>query len=84
MKARNFDNERLQATIEFHTDEGKWPSWPVLPLKNVINNKLGILYSGHGLTVFECNMFQIKDLSAVPFQKFTTIDELIAEGWRVD
>lgn len=73
---------------EIITDPDSWPCWPVLPLKRKNNSledkNLGILLAGK-LTVYHVYMFDIpQDLSKEPKTKYNHVDELLADGWRVD
>lgn len=84
-QVRNFDKERLEATIKMVSNEDSWPGWPVLPLKNTHNHKLGLLFTGHPNRVFEGNIFSLPgDLTTLPNQTYSSAQDMMLDGWRVD
>lgn len=72
----------------FILDPDKWPHWPVLPVKRIKDTQmdLGCLLDTGKIIVVLSNMWALKN-TPISEQKsitYRTVDELLADGWRVD
>lgn len=84
-KIREFNEsvatERREKSLKWMKDPNLW-SKMVLPLMN--SGREGILL-GDKPTVYLCNMFMPPpDMSTCPQEVYTSYEEIIAAGWRVD
>ena len=71
----------IERDLDMMQHPHKWPQ-SVLPLMN--GGKEGILL-GSFPTVYLCNMYWMPDdLSKCPQEHYTSYEEIIAAGWRVD
>ena len=84
------------ADKEFIQEPLKWPHWPILPLKRYANSthyecsciiSQESYYTTDGpITVFHCSMYRLNDkwLEDHKQTTYASIDDLLADGWRVD
>lgn len=74
---------------------GKWPRWPVLPLKKenpMRDGNMGFLANigKQGYTVYIGNMYDLKpglleaQIESMPKKHYSSIAELLDDGWMVD
>jgi hypothetical protein len=67
--------------------EDQWPLWPVPPVVKRGTNEDGVIFSGRLTTVYLTNLFCLGpafDFNACPKREYQTVDDLLADGWRVD
>lgn len=92
MKKPTMLEDREQATIRLLQPgaSDSWPLWPYLPLKHATHyesgfRKLGFMIADEGLKV---HVGLLPCFGGSPEGRctieFATIDELLADGWRVD
>jgi len=67
---------------EFLNTEDLWPCWPYLPVKKSMLN-VGIVMANNKTKVFLTNLFD-RDFENCETKEYSSIDELIADGWVVD
>ena len=86
-RVRTAEAER-QRSLAFMQTPNDWPCWPRLPLKmkdtTMIEGKLGFLVDGAGPTVYMGNIFQQVLPPAALTKVFSSFDEVVETGWRVD
>jgi hypothetical protein len=84
---------RIEATRRMVGNFDGWPKWPILPMKKEIftgsDSDLGVMVEEDSDTynVYIVNLFRLKtgmDWDALPVEKFSSVEELIDAGWRVD
>ena len=74
----------------FILDPTRWPNWPILPMKNIDRQEIGVMRAVQeelGNTIYLINMWEIKentDWTKVPKKTYLSIDALLADGWIVD
>lgn len=75
---------------EFILDPLKWPCWPLLPVKRR-NNKLedynlGTMVADGSFTVYHeyLDNMKLNNYKNGTRSEYKTVDELLADGWRVD
>jgi hypothetical protein len=81
------------------SDSTQWPVWPFLPLIRTNADgevECGLMYDcwemdqqpGYSATVFLANLFQIpptqSEFFELPKCVYDTLEELLADGWRID
>lgn len=88
--------DKIKMTKKYLRDPGLWPHWPILPMKKDLRQSDGehgvVVYNGSkrsSLRVYKADMFAFSECDAeqvsnLPTEDFSSIDELIAAGWLVD
>jgi hypothetical protein len=72
-----------------------WPLWPVLPLTRSTPSdplECGFLYADNareedGIIVYKENIYAVAwgmATSKIPQQRYTTVEEMFADGWRIN
>jgi len=72
----------------------RWPKWPILPMKHK-DGRVGIIVAAKDYlsTVFLINIWElgevartIRDLTNpnIPREQYSSVDEMLAAGWKVD
>lgn len=85
----------MNEDLKMMASPDKWPMWPMLPVRKSVKGGfplcgLMLAVDNHLLTVFEVNMFSVKNLGDVikdPKIKRATYNEyseIVADGWYVD
>ncbi len=75
--------------LAFIRDPDRWPCHPVLPVVNRLY-KPGIVLAGDAPVVYEVNMYGLKtgllapQLARVPTHTYTSYEEMLEDGWRID
>ena len=73
---------------EFILNSDNWPSWPHLPMKRgeSPNQELGVMVAGNPQTIFLINLYEINPETFKTCKSiiYTSIDDLLADGWMID
>lgn len=84
------DHSQLR-DLDMVKDPDRWPQWPILPLKRGDQNEeIGFLVASGIPTVYLKNIWALKpgpmrdQLEGVSNLGYSTFEELISDGWRVD
>ena len=96
----NMDKDTLAALFtmkesdkEFINHPDKWPAWPLLPMKKSDghgDNEFAIIAevmsdSPWSMTLYlKANIFMMKPLKDYIKKVYTSTDEMLNDGWRVD
>ena len=65
---------------------GRWPMWPMLPLKNRTRGKIAVLRVADSPAGMVCIAFDVNMWNIPPTTAWETrpVDGLIRDGWIVD
>ncbi len=83
---------------EMILDEDRWPQWPFLPMKKYTDSwpDCQVIHAASKTTlikvnlynlpptILDCFMFNLEELNQLPKQTYSSIDEMLADGWIVD
>ena len=68
----------------FILDQGQWPMWPILPMKNGYDGGFltrDSVKPGGRVALFAGNIFSSEPAAQL---EFGSIEDMLAAGWRVD
>lgn len=63
-------------------DPGHWPNWPILPLKRD-PFQVGTIHADYPHRVYLAGMFDGINADT-PYEEFTSAQDVVDNGWRVD
>jgi len=79
---------------EMMENPSKWPKWPVLPVKKhavgVPEPEVGLMAAGRPTQVYRIGLYDLQGgvladvLADVPYDEYTSVDDVVAAGWIVD
>jgi len=94
---RAYEDRETKSEVESQMSEDKslilspttWPQWPLLPLINRTENKCGFIVDckENRFRVYLANIFELDGKTSfdkLPFEDFSSADEILAGGWVVD
>lgn len=94
---RAYETRVANQEIEDQVDNDKdiimssttWPQWPLLPLINRTENKCGFIVdcNENRFRIYLANIFELDgktSFNKLPFEDFSSADEILAGGWEVD
>lgn len=76
--------------MDMMKNPSEWPRWPVLPVKRRHSNgavQVGLMLEvedGVHPTVYQCSMFQLRDLKNAEKIEYLDFEGLLDDGWVVD
>ena len=67
-------------------DPDSWPIWPMLCVVRRDRMQPGVLLAGQGAKVYLWNRFgkAPESFADIPQLEYDSIDDMFADGWRVD
>ena len=94
---RAYEDRETKLEIDTQMSEDKdlilssinWVQWPLLPLINRTENKCGFIVDckENRFRVYLANIFELDGKTSfdkLPFEDFSSADEILAGGWVVD
>jgi len=94
---RAYEDRETKSEVESQMSEDKslilspttWPQWPLLPLINRTENKCGFIVDckENRFRIYLANIFELDgktSFNKLPFEDFSSADEILAGGWEVD
>ena len=90
---------QLPNDLEFMQDDGRWPNWPLLPVKRPTRTPgtmpetcLMVAFAEYRTQVFKLNLFHMPRgpktwrelLDATESYDYDSLEAVVADGWIVD